>query len=81
MEDTKAFTLKYGKNNSWFCCHIRFLYMNHTYRCGRYGFRKNTIENKEAIIRLTNQQIWDRLGDFQRLQILGNPLDQLAEHN
>ena len=57
MEDTKAFTLKYGGKNSWFDYHRRFLYMDHTYRRSRYEFRKNTIESEEAPIRLTDQQI------------------------
>ena len=31
MEDTKAFTLKYGGKNSWFDCHRRFLDSDHPY--------------------------------------------------
>ena len=57
MEDTKALTLNYGGNNSSFDYHRRFLDMDHTYRRSRYGFRKNTIENEEAPVRLTGQQI------------------------
>ena len=51
MEDIKAITLKYGEKNSWFDYHRRFLDMDHTYRRGRYGFRKNTIGSKEAPIK------------------------------
>ena len=57
MDDTKAFTLKYGRKNFWFDYHRRFLDMDHTYRCNKYGFRKNTIESEEGPARLTNQQI------------------------
>ena len=35
--------------------------MDYTYRHSRYRFRKNTIESEEALIRLTSQQIWDRV--------------------
>ena len=61
MEDTKAFTLKYGRKNSWFDHHRRFLDMDHSYKHSRYRFRKNTIESEEAPVRLTGQQIWDRV--------------------
>ena len=52
MEDTKALTLKYGGKNSWFDCHRRFLDIDHTYRQSRYGFRNNTIESEEALVKL-----------------------------
>ena len=61
MEDTKAFTLKYGRKNSRFDYYRRFLDMDHTYRCSRYGFRKNIIKSEEVPIRLIGQQIWDRV--------------------
>ena len=78
MEDTKAFVLKYGKKNSWFDYYRRFLDMDHTYMCNRYRFRKNIIESEKALVRLTGQQVGIGLGNFQRLQKLGNPLDCLA---
>ena len=53
LKDTKTFTMKYGEKNSWFNYHRRFLYVDHTYRHSRYQFRKNTIENEEALVRLT----------------------------
>ena len=61
IEDTKAFTLKYGGKNSWFDCHRRLLDIDYTYRHSRYRFRKNTIESEEIPVRLTGQQIWDRV--------------------
>ena len=61
MKDTEAFTLKYGGKNSWFDCNRRFLYMDHTYKRNRYGFKKNIIESEGALIRLTSQQIWDKI--------------------
>ena len=63
MEDTKSFTLKYGRMNYWFNYYRRFLDMDYTYRRSRYGFRKNIIESEEATIRLIDQQIWDKVGD------------------
>ena len=61
MEDTKTFTLRYGGKNFWFDCHRKFLNMDHTYRCSRYGFRNNTIKSEEALVKLIGQQIWDRV--------------------
>ena len=58
IEDTKAFTLKYRKKNYRFDYHRRVLNMAHTYRCSRYGFRKN-IKNEETPIRLIGQHIWE----------------------
>ena len=57
MDDTKAFTLKYRGKNLWFDCHRRFLDNDHPYRHNSYGFRKNSIENDEAPIRLNGYQI------------------------
>ena len=61
MEDRKVFTLKYGGKISWFDYHRKFLDIDHIYRYSRYGFRKNTIKSEEAPVRLTDQQIWDRV--------------------
>ena len=67
IEDTKVFTLKWGRKNSWFDYHRRFLDMIHTYRCSKYGFRTNTIESEEALVRPISQQIWDRVRRFPKI--------------
>ena len=71
MEDTKAFTLKYGGKNSWFDCHRMFLDMDNTYRYSKYGFINNTIESEEASVRLTGQQIWDRIRRLPKIIEVG----------
>ena len=84
MEDTKAFALKYSGKNSWFECHRRFLDMDHTYRCNRYGFRKNTIESEKAPVRLTGQQIWDRVRRLPKITEVGKSVRLFGyrvEHN
>ena len=57
IEDTKAFTLKYGGKKSWFDYHKRFLDSDHPCRRNRYGFRQNVVENDEAPISLSGHQI------------------------
>ena len=49
--------IHFGKKNSWFDHHKRFLKTDHPYRHNRYGFRKNAIENDELPIRPNNHQI------------------------
>ena len=66
MEDTKAFTLKYGGKNLWFDCHRRFLDSNHPFSHKRYGFKKNVVENDEAPIRLKVTKFGKGLGIFRR---------------
>ena len=67
MENTIAFTVNYDGKNSWFDYHRKFLGIDHTYRHSRYGFRKNTIESKEASVRLTGQQIWDKVKQLPKI--------------
>ena len=71
MEDTKTFTLKYGKKNSWFDCHRSFLDIDHIYRHSRYGFSKSTIESEGAPFRLSGQQIWDRVRQLSKITKVG----------
>ena len=52
MENRKAFTWKFRGKNSWFTCHRRFLDSDHPYRCNRYGFTKNSIQEEESSVRL-----------------------------
>ena len=60
----------YG-NSSWFDYHRRFLDPNHPYRCNRYGFRKNTIENDEAPTRLNSHQIWEKVRHLPKITETG----------
>ena len=41
--------------------------MDHTYRCNKYGFRKNIIEDVEPPVRLTGHQIWDRVRQLPKI--------------
>nr|XP_012567360.1 uncharacterized protein LOC105851255 [Cicer arietinum] len=57
MEDTKAFTLKYGSRNSWFDCHHRFLPANHSFRRSKRCFTKNRDEKDGEPYIYTGQEI------------------------
>ena len=74
MEDTKAFTLKYREKNSWFDCHRRFLDSDNPYRCNRYRFRKNVVENDETPIRLNGHQIWERAKCLPKITKIGKSI-------
>jgi len=45
MENSKAFTLKHGRKNTWFDCHRQFLPMDHEFRKMKNAFRKNKVES------------------------------------
>ena len=49
--------------------HRRFLDMDHTCRRNRYGFRKNTIDSKEAPV-ITSQQIWERVRQLPKIAVV-----------
>ena len=58
--------------------------MDHTYRCSKYGFRKNTIESDKAPIRLTSQQIQDKVRRLLNITKVGKSIRLLGyevEHN
>jgi len=44
MDDTKAFTLRYGGKTFRFDCHCRFLPKDHPFRSSRQRFLKNKVE-------------------------------------
>ncbi|XP_059281257.1 uncharacterized protein LOC132034945 [Lycium ferocissimum] len=44
MENSKAFTLKHDRKNTWFDCHHQFLPMDHEFRKMKQAFKKNSIE-------------------------------------
>ena len=46
--------------------------MDHTYRrSNRYGIRKNSIKSEKAPVRLTSQQIWDRVRRLPKIIEVG----------
>ncbi|XP_059292245.1 uncharacterized protein LOC132045694 [Lycium ferocissimum] len=67
MENTKSFTLKHGKKNSWFDCHRQFLPMDHEFRSMKNAFRKNKIERNYPPPRLSGEEIWERVENFPKV--------------
>ena len=66
MEDTKTFTLKFGEKTLWFDCHRRFLETDHPYRCNKYGFRNNAI-NDETPTRLNGHCVWQSVRHLSKI--------------
>ncbi|XP_004505399.1 uncharacterized protein [Cicer arietinum] len=71
MEDTKAFTLKYGGKNSWFDCHRRFLLANHSFRRSKTSFTKNRDEKNGQPYIYTGQEISDVVSNFPKVTEIG----------
>ena len=71
MEYTRAFTLKFGKKNSWFDCHKKFLHNDYLQRRNRYGFRKNSIKEDEPLFRLNGHQILENVRHFLKIVKVG----------
>ncbi|XP_072071887.1 uncharacterized protein [Arachis hypogaea] len=77
IEQTKAFQLKNRGKPSWFDCHRQFLPYNHMFRRNKDAFYKNRIERSEPPPRLTGEQIWDivqnydKISDVEQLEIEG----------
>ncbi|XP_009611817.2 uncharacterized protein [Nicotiana tomentosiformis] len=67
MEDTKAFTLKHGGNNTWFDCHRRFLPMDHEFRRNTSAFMKNKTDYEEPPSFLSPEEIWNRVRDLPKV--------------
>ncbi|XP_049410700.1 uncharacterized protein LOC125873917 [Solanum stenotomum] len=67
MEDTKSFTLKHGRKNSWFDCHRRFLPPDHEFRRKKYAFKKNKTERDGPTPILTGDDIWERVQNFPKV--------------
>lgn len=67
MEDTKSFTLKHGRKNSWFDCHRRFLPPDHEFRRKKYAFKKNKTERDGPPPILTGDDIWERVQNFPKV--------------
>lgn len=67
MENTKSFTLKHGRKNSWFDCHRQFLPMDHEFRSMKNAFRKNSVEQGYPPPILTGEQVWERVQNFPKV--------------
>ena len=58
MENTKSFTLKHGRKNSWFDCHRQFLPMDHAF---------NSVEQGYPPPILTGEQVWERVQNIPKV--------------
>ncbi|WMV55162.1 hypothetical protein MTR67_048547 [Solanum verrucosum] len=67
MENSKAFTLKNGRKNSWFDCHHQFLPMDHEFRKMKNAFRKNKVESDPPPPLLIGHQIWERVSQLPKV--------------
>ena len=67
MENSKAFTLKHGRKNTWFDCHRQFLPMDHEFRKMKNAFRKNKVESDPQPPLLTGHQIWERVSQLPKV--------------
>ncbi|CAH9075324.1 unnamed protein product, partial [Cuscuta epithymum] len=61
MENSKAFHLKYGGKACYFDCHRQFLPRNHSYRRDVSSFTKGRKETNRPPVRLSGEQIYDRV--------------------
>lgn len=59
MEDSKAFTLKFGEKASWFDLHRKFLPYDNLFKRNKNAYFKGVIESCRPPIRLTSEQICD----------------------
>ncbi|WMV24332.1 hypothetical protein MTR67_017717 [Solanum verrucosum] len=67
MENSKAFTLKHGRKNTWFDCHRQFLPMDHEFRKMKNAFRKNKVESDPPPPLLTGHHIWERISQLPKV--------------
>jgi len=67
VEDTKAFTFKFGGKSSWFDCHRQFLSMDHPFRRRKRRFMKNKIELYWSSYFLNQEQLWKFIKDFPKV--------------
>ncbi|KAL0295841.1 UNVERIFIED_CONTAM: hypothetical protein Scaly_3086000 [Sesamum calycinum] len=63
MDDTRAFHLKHGRKACYFNCHRQFFPEHHPYRRNKKAFIMNHVENKIARLRLTRDQLLDRVAN------------------
>jgi len=69
MENDKAFTLKHGRNQSWFNCHHQFLPADHEFRRMKNAFKKNKMEYDSPPPILLGEKIWERVQNFSKVAI------------
>ncbi|XP_070012997.1 uncharacterized protein [Nicotiana sylvestris] len=67
MENSKAFTLKHGRKQSWFDCHRQFLPVDHEFRRMKNAFKKNTIEHDLPPPIYSGEEIWERVQNFTKV--------------
>ncbi|PKU65335.1 hypothetical protein MA16_Dca001225 [Dendrobium catenatum] len=58
LENTKSFTLKYGRKNSWFDCHRMFLPQSHPFRRNKEAFTKNKMVMIPPPPRFSSEEIY-----------------------
>ncbi|KAL0326490.1 UNVERIFIED_CONTAM: hypothetical protein Sangu_1727000 [Sesamum angustifolium] len=61
MDDRRAFHLQHCRKAYYFDCHRQSLLEHHSYRRNKKAFMKNLVENKVIRLRLTGDQILDRV--------------------
>ncbi|XP_004492143.1 uncharacterized protein [Cicer arietinum] len=71
IEDTKAFTLKYGSKNSLFDCHCRFLPANHSFRRSKRSFTKNRDEKDGQPYIYIEQEVSKVVSNFPKVTEIG----------
>lgn len=70
MEDTKAFTLKFGGKASWFDSHRRFLPADHAFRRNKAAFMKGYAESLGPPLKLTSEQVWNKVKDMPKVHVV-----------
>ena len=70
----KGIRFEVWKKNLLFDYHRRFLEIEHIYRCSRYEFKKNTIEDKKPPTRLNYHQIWEMVRHIPKIIEVGRSI-------
>ncbi len=71
MMDTKSFWLEKGGKATWFDCHRRFLPLDHPFRRSKVAFVKGVIETRPPPQYLTSEQVWDKVKDIPKVEVVG----------
>ncbi|KAL0430750.1 UNVERIFIED_CONTAM: hypothetical protein Sradi_0701000 [Sesamum radiatum] len=64
MDDIRAFHLQHGRKACYFDCQRWFLPVHHPYLRNKKAFTKNGVQNKVARLRLTRDQILNRVANI-----------------
>lgn len=85
MEDTEAFRLEHGGKTTWFDCTRRWLPDDHPFRRNKNAFMKGETENRGPPPNLTSEQVWNKVKNKPRVQIVGGvaskPFGYEQKHN